>query len=191
MLGGGVSTQRQDRRVNKMTMARQKKQAHRKRVPHGKESSQPDRETLALAEEMYVNRFRGNQEVARNLRRRLLSRLRRILNTNPRNVGAWVLLGDTYEQRPTRIGCYQQALSVSPRDAEAHAELALLLAKSGDRRYARHCDMALRNCRGSCVEDDVIYRVLSAANAAEDSARARRAIRIGKARFPRSRLFKQ
>ena len=129
--------------------------------------------------------FKGRVGVFEKLERALIRRLRRALSENPANPRIWCLLGDHYKRRDQKAHCFRQALKASPRDPEAHAELAQICAELGDRRaFARHFEKALRFSRGFDVEDVIILVCLDAAKELGDDARAKRAMILGRKRFP-------
>ncbi len=144
---------------------------------------------LARAERMYRFELTGNRVEATRIRRSLMSHLLRVVRADRVKVPALLLLGDLYQRRANRMKCYRRVLKVMPREAEANAEIALLFAEAKDPRYAHHCDAALNYCRGHEVEDVVIYTVVEAAGTIGDDCRARRALRLGRRRFPASLLF--
>lgn len=129
--------------------------------------------------------FKGRVGVFEKLERALMRRLRRTLSENPANPRMWCLLGDHYKRPDRKAHCFRQAIKASPRDPEAHAELAGICAELGDRRaFARHFDQALRFSRGFDVEDIVILVCQDAAKELGDDARAKRAMMLGRRRFP-------
>lgn len=143
------------------------------------------------AEQLWYAQIAGHPTEADRRRRRLMRRAKGLVTAEPRNVRAWLLLGDIYTRANKRVACYRRALRILPTEAEAHAELARLFADRGDPRYRRHAEAALRDCAKSCVEKHVIYRVLEAAREARSAALASKAIRLGKARYPKSWMFRE
>jgi hypothetical protein len=144
---------------------------------------------LRLAERVCVCALRGKASLASSLRKSLVARLSAVLREDTHNVEAWLMLGDARRWTRKRIESYRRAVKLEPWQPEAHAELAQLYAGLGKPAYALHCDLALSHCKGYDIEDHVIWTVMEAANVAKDAARARRAQRLGRRRFPESRLF--
>jgi len=143
------------------------------------------------AEQLWHAQIAGHPTEADRRRRRLIRRAKGLVAAEPRNVRAWLLLGDIYTRANKRVACYRRALRILPTEAEAHAELARLFADRGDRRFRQHAEAALRNCAKSSVEESVIYTVLEAAREAQSATLASRAIRLGKARYPKSWMFRE
>lgn len=148
-------------------------------------------EVLELATKMYLHYFRRRMERYRLLRRKLINWLRSIVQNDPSNNEAWVLLGDTLTPFGMRVHCYRSALKADPRDAEAHGELARLYARQSDKRFATHFDRALRFCKKSLVEDDILSALVEAATAAKDQRRLQLAVQTGRRRFPKSTMFRR
>ena len=138
-----------------------------------------------LAEQMYLHYFRRRMARYRLLRRQLITWLRSILQVDPSNSEAWILLGDTLKRFKMRVHCYRSALKADPRHAEAHGELALLYGRRSDRRFAPHFDSSLRFCRKSLVEDSILSALVQAAAAAKDQQRLKLAVQTGRRRFPK------
>lgn len=141
-------------------------------------------DVLDLAEQMYLHYLRRKMARYRLLRRQLITWLRSILQADPSNSEAWILLGDTLKRFNLRVRCYRSALKADPRDAEAHGELALLYARRSDRRFAAHFDRSLPSCRRSLVEDSILSTLVDAAAAAKDQHRLKMAVQTGRRRFP-------
>jgi len=134
--------------------------------------------------------LKGRVGASERLERAVMRSLRRALSENPANPRIWCLLGDHYKRRDRRAHCFRQALKASPRDPEAHAELARICAELGDRRaFARHFDQALRFSRGFDVEGVIILVCLDAAKELGDDDRAKRALILGRRRFPKLSWF--
>lgn len=144
---------------------------------------------LAAADTVFRTFLSGHVDESRRLRRNLIRRIQRLLDNEPGHVRLWCMLGDLYTSRHMMLCSLQRALRVDPYDAEANAEIARIYAEKHDKRYARHFDCALRNCRGVDIEESVIYAALEAAREAGDEARVARAMRLGRNRFPDSSLF--
>jgi len=148
-------------------------------------------EVFDLASKMYLHYFRRRMARHRLLRRKLITWLRFIVQNQPSNNEAWVLLGNTLTRSGMRAHCYRSALRANPRDAEAHGELARLYARHADRRFATHFDRALRFCRRTLVEDDILSALVEAATAAKDQRRLQLAVQTGRRRFPKSPMFRR
>lgn len=102
----------------------------------------------------------------------------------------WLLLADLYLDRSARLRCLRRAQRISAHDPEAHAELANSLVGLARRRtVARHCAAAVRNCRGHELEDVILYTIQDVGKRAGLPKLADRALRLGRARFPRSAFF--
>ena len=133
----------------------------------------------------------GRRQEAAKLRRRLITLIRRELKQDATNVRLWCLLGDTFSRSAQRMACYRRALGIDPNDGESNAELARICAQKRNRLFSRHFDRAIKNSRKSDVEESVVYAAMDAATIAGDSAREKRARRLGARRFPDSTLFRK
>jgi hypothetical protein len=103
----------------------------------------------------------------------------------------YLMLADLYVRRDSRMRALLGALRVDAHCAEAHAELALLYARHGDRRRCEICcRQALRWSSTSDVEDVVLHVVVEGAQLMGLARLAARAYRRGRRRFPRSALFR-
>lgn len=161
------------------------------RTRPNKEASVPVaiREDCVRYWEAYLRRDRR----AAAMRRRLFRKILRHIEAGGESAAAWILLADLHLTNPSAIRCLRKALSLSPNDPEAHAELAACLSAQGARRSAVrfHCEAALRRCGTSDVEEELLYTIYDSASGAGLADMARRAWCLGRRRFPRSPLFRR
>jgi len=134
--------------------------------------------------------IRGRVAEGKKLQRGLIRDIRRAIVVNRPDARLWCLLGDQYKSTAKQEQCFRQALRITPKDPEANAEMAYICACQGDRaRFRRHYDRALASSRGFDIEDFVIYIAFDAAKEAADTRRAKRAMALGRRRFPKNTLF--
>lgn len=141
---------------------------------------------LALANQMYLAHFRHQSRDRSELRRRLNRGLERWVRKYPQYPDGWILMGDVAVRNSRKLRCYREAIAVDPHNADAHSELARLLAADHDPAYVQHARIALRHARGTELEDVTLQNVYEAAQAAGDKRLARRALRFGRERFPQA-----
>lgn len=161
-------------------MARKQRRQHEAAIP---------KPLLVMADTVCRLFLTGHVCESRKLRTNLIKCILREVDRNPNNTRLWCMLGDVYTFKSKMMHCYRRALTTSPNDPEANAEIAILYAGKRDRRYATHFDRALRYCRGVDIEDSIIYSALEAARLARDETRVKRALRFGRTRFPDCVLF--
>jgi cytochrome c-type biogenesis protein CcmH/NrfG len=133
----------------------------------------------------------GKRDHARRLRHRLIRKLNGVVSTADATPKHWLLLADIYARLDPIERCIRQALRLAHDDAEAHAELAHVLARRGKaNEVRRHVELALRYCkRGDPVEEVILHTVADAAAMVHQEDLARNARRRGRRRFPESVLF--
>lgn len=139
----------------------------------------------------YEASLKGDRDTAASLRRRLASTVERMAARREATAAHWLTLADAQVHRGTRLRSLRQALRLSPQDAEAHAELAVVYAELGKRARSRaHALLSLRRCRGHELEDMILLSVYHAGVLAEMEDLARRTLQLGRRRFPTSPLFR-
>jgi hypothetical protein len=169
--------------------------ASRRMTPRITRAHSPPAAAVAIREdcvrywEAYLSGDRRSTQMRRCLQRRIL----RYMKAGNESAAAWILLADLHMTNPSTIRCLRRALHLSPRNPEAHAELAARLSAQGARqRTVRlHCQAALRRCRTSDVQDVLLYTIYNAATCAGLHDIAHRAWTLGRRRFPRSPLFRK
>lgn len=145
---------------------------------------------LLHSETVHALLLSGRRVESMRMRRLLLRAIHRAIERNPTDPRLWCLLGDHYKAASLSARCYRRALKVAPRDAEANSELAYFSACRGDRRsFKQHFDLTMATCRGDDIEDFVIFKAMDAARRAKDGARERRALMLGRKRFPGNSFF--
>ncbi len=137
--------------------------ARRRGEANAKESSCPVLvEARRRAEEyFYTYLVKGRRRDAALMKARTIGFIRRAIarGDGPAEL-LWLQLADLYVQVRSKEKCLRQALRISPKNPEAHGELALIYGERGKKRTClRHCETALRNCSGYDIEDVVVSTV--------------------------------
>ena len=146
---------------------------------------------LEEARDYYYHFLKGQRKKASSIKRRLVRKIRRNMESpSSESAAGWLLLADLFVQKKTRSGALARALELAPRNPEVHAELASLSAESEDRDAVKHHGKkALRYCRGFDIEETILWTVYDAARSVALQELAQKALRVGKQRFPESVFF--
>lgn len=144
---------------------------------------------IRTADALCRARLRHDRESSTKLRKRLVRLVGNYTERWPQDAEAWIILGDISCWRRKKHECYEQVLKIDSGNAEAHAEIGLLLAESGNPTYLRHCRRAMRRAGNTKVADVILYTVLEAARAAGNETLAAEVLRLARSKFPNSTLF--